>query len=188
MTEGASKPARRRPPPPLSEAMLERAALGYLERFDSTARKLRDVLMRRVRKSARAHGEDIEVGRQMVDALLARYCESGLVSDRRYAESMARGLRDRGGSRRLIQAKLRARGVSASDLAVALDSAGVSAEGEFEAARTFARRRRLGPHRPLADREAFARKDMAAMARAGFAFDICRRVLALGPGELDDSR
>ena len=106
-----SAPRKRKAVPQLTEDLLERVALAYLERFDTTARKLTDVLMRRVRKSVHAHGGDVDEGRQMVDALVARYRQSGLVSDRRYAEGIARGLRDRGGSRRAIAQKLRARGV-----------------------------------------------------------------------------
>jgi regulatory protein len=42
---------------------------------------------------------------------------------------------------------------------------------------TLARRRRLGPYRPEADREARREKDLAALARAGFGYDIARTVI-----------
>jgi len=180
------KPKRRLPPLPTAEN-LDAAALAYLERFDSTAQNLKRVLVRKVLRAARAHDTDPEEGKAIVQQLIVRYRSSGLVSDVRYASSMARGLRERGGSVRGIRQKLRGRGVSAEDAERAMADVGVdSGEGELEAARVFARKRRLGPFRTSGGRAENMRRDMAAMARAGFGFDVCRKVLGTEADELSD--
>ena len=48
---------------------------------------------------------------------------------------------------------------------------------ELEAALTYARKRRLGPHRDAAKRAEYRQKDLASLARQGFSFDIARKVL-----------
>jgi regulatory protein len=71
---------------------------------------------------------------------------------------------------------LRARGIGAEvvqQLLPRADSAGT----ELEAAQAFARRRRLGPHRKPETREAYRRKDLMALARAGFDYDTASRVI-----------
>lgn len=167
----------KRGPKPATAEELERAALEYLNRFDATAAKLRAVLLRRVRRSAEAHGTDPEQGRRTIDALIDRYQQSGLVSDVRYAATMAHSLRARGASLRAIRYKLSARGVSDEDVAAALRSEGIEEDGELDAARELARRRRLGPFRDSADRERHAHRDYAALARAGFPREVVERVL-----------
>lgn len=180
-----AKPSSRRQaesPGPLTRADLERAALRYLDRFETSAANLKTVLFRSAR---RRPGTDVEEARRMIDELIARYESSGLVDDRRFASSLASGLRRRGASRRAVEQKLYARRVKASAIAAALEAMDRDAEGqdggatagEVAAARAFVRRRRLGPHRAEADREAHRLKDFSAMARAGFSLEIARIAL-----------
>ncbi len=167
---------------------LDRAALAYLERFDSSAANLRRVLRGRVARAARAHPDlDAAAAERLVDELVERYQASGLIDDARYAESMARGLQARGASRRGIRHKLRARGVSADTIDAALASAGRdSDDAELDAARAFVRRRRLGPHRPEQQRAERYQRDLAALARAGFSFEVARRALEVPAGAVDE--
>lgn len=183
------KPKRKKAPPLPTRENLDRAALSYLERFDSSATNLRRVLRERVRRAARAHPDlDVAEAERLVDEIIERYQASGLIDDARYAESLARGLRGRGASRRGIQHKLRARGVSAEAIDAALAAAGRdSDDAELDAARAFVRRRRLGPHRPPDKRAERYQRDLAALARAGFSFDTARRALEIPEGSLDFS-
>ena len=50
------------------------------------------------------------------------------------------------------------------------------AEPDLAAAIRLAKKRRLGPFR-LKERAEMRQKDLAALARAGFDFDTCRRVI-----------
>lgn len=169
---------------PLTLEDVQRMALRYLERFDSSVSNLRRVLLANVRRRQRPLGEEaVEQAAALVNQVLERYQESGLVDDRRFAEARVRGLRERGGSARAIRQKLLLKGVSAADVAHAL-GAGEQPDAEREAARAFAKRRRLGPHRPAEQRAQHRQKDLAAMARAGFSLDVARAVL--GPSHNDE--
>lgn len=163
----------RKPPRKVTPAYLQRAAMSYLERYASSAENLRRVLRRKVDKRCRLRGEDPAEFHEMIDEVVAKSLRSGLIDDARYAEARVATLRRRGGSARAIQAKLSAKGVGRSTIAAALDGE----EGdEQEAARAFARRRRLGPYRP-GERAPYRDKDLAALARAGFRFDLAREVI-----------
>ncbi len=48
---------------------------------------------------------------------------------------------------------------------------------EQRAAAALARRRRLGPYRAAEDRKDHRLRDLAAMARAGFAYDVAKKVI-----------
>ena len=160
----------------MSRVALEGAALRYLERFDCSVSRLRKVLNERVGKAARAGAPGADAAPAIVEELLARYQASGLINDQRFAKNFADRARDRGTSRRMIEQKLRARGIT-SDVLEQLLPRGESAQSELEAAVAFARRRRLGPHRKPETRAEFRRKDLMAMARAGFSYETAQHAL-----------
>ncbi|TWB22562.1 regulatory protein [Nitrospirillum amazonense] len=185
------QPPRRRGPRRVSAAYLERAALHYLERFAASTAALRRVLMRKVDMSAAAHGTDRAQGAEWVEALITRYQQSGLLNDRVYAEGRVASLHRRGGSTRTIRQKMAAKGVDADLVDAALGELardlGDAEEGstDLRAAHAYARRRRLGPFRLEAEREAKRDKDLAALARAGFDFDTAARIVdATDPDEI----
>ncbi len=170
---------RAKRPPNVTRVGLEGAALRYLERFDCSVARLKKVLTERVVKAARAGVEGAAEAPAIVAQILARYQESGLLNDERFAKNFAERQRDRGGSRRVIEQKLRARGIQSATVEQLLPRH-ESAASEFEAAQAFARRRRLGPHRKPETRDEFRRKDLMAMARAGFDYDTASRVIGVG--------
>jgi regulatory protein len=89
-------------------------------------------------------------------------------------------LQKRGTSQRLIQHKLREKGLATPHIEAALEQLFSEEQNwETEAAQKYAQRRRLGPFRriPDASRERY-QKDLASMARAGFSFDLAKRVLS----------
>ncbi len=171
-------PRKRRQPRKASATYLERAALHHLQRYSTTRAGLQRVLLRRVDRSARAHGTDPAEGRALVESLLDRFERAGLLDDRRFAHARADSLLRKGTSLRGIAAKLGARGVPAAlvrESVTELKERGP--DTELEAAFALARRRRLGPYRPEDKRKERRDKDLAALARAGFSFSIARKVI-----------
>ena len=169
---------------PVSLAELETKALSHLDRFDCSVAQLRKVLTRHAQRTmgqgtVRLPNETAD----LIDQLVERYADSGLVSDARYAESLSRTLRDRGLGRQSIIERLRARGISARQAARALEAvdADGQADAELCAAEALVRRRRLGPWRSEEQRAPHRRRDLAALARAGFSLDVALRALRI-PG------
>src|SRR5215471_11472330 len=132
--------------------LLERWALGYLGRYASSAENLRRVLIRRARRHSL---EAAQQARAQIDAIVARYRESGLLDDAAYAAGRAASLHRRGDSLKAIRARLAGKGVSAEVAAQAVSGLRENApDPDIAAACAFARRRRLGPfRRAAADRQ-----------------------------------
>lgn len=190
-------PRRRRPRTKISADWLERVALAHLQRFSSSSENLRRVLDRRIYKVARAahHAAEeqdpgsgeaareaiLAAGAELLPPLIERYVSSGLLNDQAYAEGRARALHRQGHPARAIQARLRAKGVPPEVIEGALaaleEARGDGPSPELEAAILRARRKRLGPYRADSDRADRRQRDLAALARAGFSFDIARQVI-----------
>jgi regulatory protein len=167
----------RKKPRKVTAESLERAALHYLERYASSAVNLRRVLMRRVLRAAEAHGSEPADGAALVDALVARFRQGGLLDDATYARLRAESLHRQGASRRLTRSKLAAKGVDGEDIGLALDALeDLAPKPDLAAACHYARRRRLGPWRRTGRVESRER-DLAALGRQGFSYDIARAVI-----------
>jgi regulatory protein len=173
---------------PLDENGLEQAALHYLERYTSSVAGLRRVLRRRIRRAARLTGGEegaanIAAGDAMIEMVVARLTRTGLLDDGRYAEFRAGSLARRGGSLYVIRRDLMTRGVAAAQIDAALAAlkreTGVETNDETDlaAALALAKRRRLGPFRAASVRAANRMRDLATLGRAGFAFEIAKRVI-----------
>ncbi len=161
---------------------LDNVALHYLQRFASSSANLRQVLLRRVERAAQAAEADAgdalrETGARLVDELVARYLRSGLLDDRVYAAAKAQSLHRRGASLRAIRQALASRGVDADTVGSAMAAlTEATGDADLAAAVALARRRRLGPFR-LGERGGYRDKDLASLGRAGFSYDIARRVV-----------
>ena|GEM_PF-442708 len=201
--DGAGRKRAERPRVRVTEQALAEAALSYLNRRDATAAKLKTHLRGWVRKrgelsgvaggreSGRENESALDVG-ALIESVVARLTASRVIDDERYVGNAVRSLRARGASTRAIRFKLGVQGVGEQlvDGAMQAERGGSergsgSGDAELEAARTFVRKKRLGPHRKVEEREEKRRKDLAALARAGFSFDVARRALG-GAGDDED--
>jgi regulatory protein len=163
-----------RVPPPFSAAWIEGAAMRYLERFGSTRKNLRRILVRKVDASIREHGGDKSAAGQVIDDLLDRLEAARLIDDVAFAESRTRKLIGRGVSSGGVRARLAAKGVSQEDATGALQTAAADGDPDLRAAAAYARRRRMGPYNVGGDRE----KELARLGRAGFRYALAKQVLA----------
>ncbi len=169
----------RKPPPPISPAYLERVGGWYLERYGGTSKALRRCLQRRVERSAQHHPIDRQQARRWIEDTVDRFQKAGLVDDAAWARSRARSMLARGLPVRAIRQRLRAKGIGAADAEAALaDLAEQHAERlDLLAALAYLRRRGFGPYRQPDKRGERRQRDLAAMGRAGFRYDLARRLI-----------
>ena len=157
---------------------LRNAALYYLDRYASSTANLRRILMAKVERSVRAHDTDRAEGTATVEALLTDFARDGVLDDARYAVGRVLALYRRGASTRAIRARLATKGVAREHIDHAIAALrDETAEPDFNAALTFARRRRLGPYRPQSARADHRTRDLASLGRQGFSYDVARRII-----------
>lgn len=189
----------RRPPKPpkkITADYLHNAGLYYLQRFAASSSHFRRVMTRKIEKSCRYHdGQDRDECLKLLDRLVARFEESGLLNDEGYSRGMVASLRRRGLSARAIHARLSAKGLSAAQIEQALGDHGEDRspdETDLIAALRLARRKRIGPWAPPRHEEPDiekravgkaaaprADKDLSTLARAGYSYDIAHRVMTM---------
>jgi regulatory protein len=182
----------KRPARPITAKYLQNAATFYLERYPSTAEGLRRVLDRRVARAKMADAPIMENVQQAIAAIVAKFVDAGVIDDQAFAQTKARALHRRGTSTRLTRQKLKLAGVDGDTLDKAM--AGLDQEldtnprqREWKAATALARRRRLGPYRDK-DRKDHRNRDLATMARAGFDYDLAKKVIdAVDAAALDEA-
>jgi regulatory protein len=164
---------------PITAKRLENIAASYVERYASAAGRLREVLLRRVRKARYAEAPVVDDAEAVIDGIVAKYVKAGILDDRRFAERKADSLSVRGTSQRRIREKLALARVGRDDVDHALARLREETDGdsEYAAAVALARRRRLGPFAEPAVRRERRNKHLAAMGRAGFALGLARRVI-----------
>lgn len=174
-----SSPAKRKRKVPRKVTLrsLENAALHYLKRYAATTSQLRRVLERRIDKSLRVHGGDKAEALRWVEDLVGKLTRGGLLNDDTVARMKSESLRAAGKSARMIALKLRQKGLSAELVEEHVDRVREDVSEE-EAARTLAKRKKLGPFRANEQaRKASRMKDLAALARAGFSYGVARKVI-----------
>lgn len=151
-------------------------------------------MMRKVKKSCMHHTEqDYDECAGMVDQLVEKFQESGLLNDGLYTRGAISTLRRQGKSKKLILAKLRAKGLKYDDIVQAIDEHDQekslydnSVNPELKAALTHARKKRLGPFKKdsldkTLDEEMAAKqykKALSSMARAGFSYQTSLQALS----------
>lgn len=162
---------------PLTVKRLTNIALYYLGRYESSVEQLRKILLRRVLKE-RMKGADIPADIDAaVDSIVTKAVADGYVDDRRFAEGVVRRCQSAGKSRRYLIGKLKTAGID-SDLILELTAE--LTDSDLEAARRFVQKKKIGCCRPLEKQKECFKKDLAAMARAGFSFEVAKQALETG--------
>ncbi|MEQ8733629.1 MAG: RecX family transcriptional regulator [Rhodospirillaceae bacterium] len=175
--EKSGKPERK-VPRHITKDRLRNIALYHLERFATNAENLRRVLYRRALKAARHHDTNLEEAKTWINEVVDALVRSGAIDDQEYANAKTLTLIRRGQSPRKIQAYLSSKGLDNETIKRALDIASESiVDPDMEAARAYALRRRFGPYRTTTPSSEQKQKELAALGRAGFRYDVARKIV-----------
>ncbi|MDG2312396.1 MAG: RecX family transcriptional regulator [Alphaproteobacteria bacterium] len=165
-------------PKPLTEKRLEKIALVHIDRYATSIENLRNVLMRRVEKSARTQNIEKKEAEKWINIIITKLVNLRLLNDQAYAENRARSLHRSGASQKKIMSILINKGISKVDIASTISLLeNEYFNRELMAAINYARKRRLGPYRLAEKRREKRDRDLASLARAGFQFNDAKSVI-----------
>ena len=153
--------------------------MHYLGRYASTTSRLRRVLQK---FAARKFGAvPAEIIAPAIDSVIADCQKFGYIDDNAFIQMRIRAGRKAGQSERHIMKKLQQAGVDRDSASESLKAhRAESGDAERLAALIHMRKKRLGPYTEQAhDAQALFQKQMAKLARAGFALDVIKSILAL---------
>ncbi len=168
-----TRPAKPVGPRPVTASYLRNAAMQYLSTRSASTAMLRQTLERRAKRrlDVKLLADDT---RSLIDKTVADLVALGLVNDAKFAEARAASLVRKGLSRQRITLGLRAKGIDGDTLeqTIATDL------DDLTQARRFVERKRLGSWRRGGATPETRDKDLRALARAGFSYQIAAQALA----------
>lgn len=141
-------------------------------------------MTRKINRSCKFHNTDPAPFYRVLDDMITRYISSGLLDDKTFARAKTASMRRQGRSQRVIENKLQQKGLKPEDIQNAFADVDENEDAEFQAALKMAKRKKIGSFRASPADIKKQQKEMAAMARAGFSFDIAKRALDY---QLDDT-
>jgi regulatory protein len=178
----------KKPPKKITEKYLYNSGLAYLQRFPASTPHFRRVMGRKIDRSCNYHKDQSrEACQQMLESTIETFVRQGLLNDAAYVQGMVTSLRRRGLSTQAILSKLVMKGIAQDTAAQALrayDEDRGGADPDFAAAILLMRRKRIGAFRK--SDEANKTKELAALARSGFSFDIAQKALSLSQDDAED--
>lgn len=162
----------------ITKTRLKNIGLYYLERYEASVQKLRDVLKRRIDKYAFQNEEfDKHEAYGFVEEIIAEFERLGYVDDKRFAALKVRDYLAAGKSARYITTKLKLQGIDEHTTSELIEQ---SDYDPLFAAKLFAQKKHLGPYRDSKDtQKQNLQKDMASLLRAGFDYDVVRELLKI---------
>ena len=148
---------------PITEQRLKNIALFYLERFDASSTKLRQVLKRRIQRQKMQGMIINNQASKWVENIIQEMMRLGYINDERYIENSVRRLSEQGKSTSFIRQKLLSEGLPSEIIEPFLHP-----ESDLEQARLFIKKKHLGQS---------WEKDLAKLARAGFSYETAKQAL-----------
>ncbi len=149
-------------------------ALYYLSRYDASTGKVRQMLQRRLMR-AKMNMEEVPADApDWIEDIVKRLMDLGYINDKRYGENLVRRLSDAGKSARYIAMKLNQDGLEATLIETLISN---TDSDDLERAKKYVRKKKLGFYRPQNMHADYYKKDLAALARAGFSYETAQMAL-----------
>ena len=166
-------------PKKITEKYLYNSGLAYLQRFPSSVAHFKTVMGRKIDRSCRHHtDQDKTACAALLDKVAGQFTDMGYLNDELYLRGMVNSLRGRGLSARAIMMKLQQKGLAQDDIKTVLSLYDEENESDdLGAALRLCRKKRIGPYGAANVEPAQKQKWLAALARAGFSYDVAIRAL-----------
>ncbi len=155
----------------MNEEKLLKFAIDYLSKYDSTKKNLLYVLKRKILR-LKIPKEEKAIIFSKVNSVFEILEKNNFIDDNRYTFSKILSLSKQGKSKKYIFNYLNKKGVNNSDIQNNFDDFQKNNnDWELNSANLFAKKKRLF------DSEVSYEKKLAKMARAGFSYDVCKKIL-----------
>ncbi|MBO7244158.1 MAG: RecX family transcriptional regulator [Alphaproteobacteria bacterium] len=171
----------------INKTRLTNITLFYLERFESSSFKTRKMLERRIQKE-RLNGNIIPDNiNTMIDEVIQKMIELGYINDERVIQNQVQRLSNSGKSKSFILNKLKQDGLcpqTVSNYLRTFDEE--TSSSDLTRAHNWLKKHKKGQFR-IKDASLFYQKDLAALGRAGFSYEIAKQALEINPLQKDNS-
>ena len=158
-------------------------AFNYIEKFAPSKQQLKTYLLKKYLKSKNTSVKKGNIS-DLIHIVIEDLEKSKFINDKFYSESKAKSLIQRGSSINKIRNYLISKGVGEKYIKNTIDIIRTKNEDQdFFSAIKICKKKRIGPSRDDANRALFYKKDIGILARAGFDFEVSRRVMEIEKDE-----
>ena len=155
----------------VNDQKLIKYAVDYLSKYDSSKKNLTAVLKRKIFRSELSGFEKSKLIKN-IETIILKLEKNHLIDDSRFTNSKISLLSRSGKSKKFIYNYLLKKGIVKSDIQDGLEKLVMeNTNWELNSAKLFAKKKKL-----IESNESYEKK-LAKMARAGFGYDICKKVL-----------
>ena len=155
----------------MDEKKLLKYAVDYLSKYDSSKQNLSNVLKRKIfRLNIKGYEKSKLINN--LDTIVLKLEKSQLIDDKKYTNSKISSLSRAGKSKNYISNYLIKKGINKIEIQDNLKKfKEINNDWQLTSAKLFAKKKRL-----LESNLSYEKK-LAKMARAGFSYDICKKIL-----------
>ena len=158
-------------------------AYSYLEKYSPSKQQLKTYLFKKIIKKKLNIVSKKEIF-NLIDLVIATLVEQKLISDEYYSDIKSKSFLRRGYSLNKIRYNLIKKGIDQKYIKASISKIKQNeADPDFFSAIKICKRRRIGPVREEGNRLLFFKKDISILARAGFSYDISKKVLDIPKDE-----
>ena len=155
----------------MDEKKLLKYAVDYLSKYDSSKVNLINVLKRKILRLKTPNYEKRRLI-NIVESIIIKLEKNNFINDDRYSSTKILSLSNSGKSKNFIFNYLIKKGVNKSQIQNNLNLMQQDNDNwELNSAKIFAKKKKL------LEKDQSYEKNLAKMARAGFSYDICKKIL-----------
>ncbi len=146
-------------------------AIDYLSKFSSSKANLERILKKKIQR-LKIEKQDKFLLYNSINEIINKLEKNNFIDDYNYTYTKIRNFNFQGKSKIFIKSYLIQKGVKSEIIASALeDYKNENLNWEYESAKNFARKKRLSSN------DEFKEKSLSKMARAGFSYDLSKKIL-----------
>ena len=155
----------------MDEKKLLKYAIDYLSKYDSSKKNLINLLKRKIFRLKITNFEKSKLI-NIIDSVIINLEKNNFIDDDRYSSIKTLSLSKLGKSKKFIYNYLIKKGIDKTQIQKNLNlMENNNKDWELDSAKIFVKKKRL-----LEKNEIYEKK-LAKMARAGFSYDICKKIL-----------
>ena len=155
----------------MDEKKLLKYSVDYLSKFDTSKKNLKDILKRKIFK-LKNNSSEKKILLNSIESIIDKLEKNNFINDNRYLLSKINYLSQSGKSIKYISNYLLKKGIDKQDIENGINKFNNdNLNWEIKSAQIFAEKKKL------LDSDEIYEKKLAKMARAGFSYEICKKIL-----------
>ena len=158
-------------------------AYAYLEKYSPSKQQLKTYLFKKLLKKKQniANKKDLF---NLIDVVISSLEDQNLISDKYYSDAKSKVFLRRGYSLNKIRHNLIKKGIDEKYIKASISKIKENeSDPDFFSAIKMCKRRRIGASREESNRPLFYKKDISILARAGFSYEVSKKVLDIPKDE-----